>query len=157
MRNLAAILLLAPVLLFAAACGDDGDEDTGATATGTAAVTVAASPDSSDSALDDALDEYIDALGDRARDRIRDLMHGQLRERLRDHDFDRFHSCIPEGATVRMVARSVSVTDDTRTVTMTMEITMPDGTTSEVEHVVTFTRDEDGHWRLSELPDCPLQ
>lgn len=88
---------------------------------------------------------------------MRDLTGDQLRQRLQDRDLDRLTSCIPDGATVTVTDRQVSVSDGTATVTATLRITLADGTVQTVQHVVKFTQDASGVWRLAEIPACPLQ
>ena len=129
---------------------------------GTAAPTVTrpsgtAQPTDDSAAVSAAVDEVLVAIQERDRDRLHDLSGDQLRDRTRDADRDHVVNCLPEGASVQIVSRDVTITGDTATVTVTFEVTTADGATQTVERVWTFARQPDGTWRLAEMPECPFQ
>jgi hypothetical protein len=173
----AALAALVAVAGLAAACGGNGNggnenapkigetqtavaattpgQSTSATVVAGTATAVTTQTTDATAAVDE-FDSYVAQLQQRDRDRLRDLTGDQLRQRIRDQDLDRLASCVPAGATVTVVSRSVQVSGDTATVTATLKLTLADGTSSEAQHVVTFVRQADGTWKLSEIPSCPF-
>ncbi|RIK35164.1 MAG: hypothetical protein DCC58_20790 [Chloroflexi bacterium] len=165
MTALGVILLIGSLAL--AACG--GDDDNGATATTVGQTQVAPTAttveqsvptdatEADTGAVEEAVDAVVLVLQQRDRDRLRDLTGDQLRQRVRDQELDQLQTCIPEGATVEVLGRQVTIDGDTATVTVTLQLTSADGKTSTSERVWTFERQADGSWMLAELPDCPFQ
>jgi ketosteroid isomerase-like protein len=129
---------------------------------GTAAPTVTspsgtAQPTDDTAAVNAAVDDVLVAIRQHDRDRLHDLSGDRLRDRTHDADREHVVNCLPEGASVQIVSRDVTITGDTATVTVTFEVTTADGATQTVERVWTFARQPDGTWRLAELPECPFQ
>ena len=168
MNALLRVFAMALILtLVFVACGDDDDDAAEATATPVAAT---ASPTESGSsageptasaddqaAVEETADEFLLAMQDRDRDRMHDFSGDRLKERSQDQDFEHLAMCMPEGASMQVVDRTVDIDDATATVTQALELTAADGTTTEVERVWTFERADDGTWELSEMPECPFQ
>lgn len=180
MRILASAFILG---LLLAACGDDDSEHptatagTGGVATATAqlddTVTEASNstatqpvtgntspaPTSDDqiTAVERAADQVMQAIRDRDRDHLHDMTGHHLRDRMHDQDFDQMMQCIPDGATVDVLARVVEIDNGTATVTHTMQLTTADGQVTEIERTWIFEQADDGTWLLSERPDCPFQ
>lgn len=178
-RLISIVLLLVVVLV---ACGDDDDDDNGGQAATPTTEAVAdatpieaagdmtatpagsgtdatASPAAGDEtvAVEQAADAVFDAIRQHDRDRLHDHTGDHLRDRIQDRDLDHLAQCMPEGASMEVVDRTVEIEDGTATVTHTLEVTTADGETREVERVLTFEQDEDGDWVLTELPECPFQ
>jgi len=134
-------------------------------ATGTVVTgTVASSSDQT--ALVTVSDAFVQNLRDQSHDRLqdltgdqqrlRDLTSDQLQQQLTDQDLQRLTTCVPDGATVSVINRTVSVNGDTATVTVTLEMTAADGTKSTVDRVLQFVQQSDGTWKLNALPECPF-
>lgn len=156
-----AAALTAVALMAGAACGDDDDDTTtdtpAATSPAEASPTATASATGDDAAaVGEAADEVLSAIRDQDRDRIHDLTGDQLRQRIQDQDFDQLATCLPDGASIEMLSRTVETDGDSATVTVTLQVTDDSGT-SQVERVWEFERQDDGTWALTELPDCPFQ
>lgn len=116
-----------------------------------------ATPSAEQEALARLSDEVLQAMRHHDRDHMRTLMGAQMRQHMHDRDMHRLQTCLPAGASVTVVDRTVDIGDDTATVTMTIELTAADGTKSTVTRVMEFARQPDGTWALSSVPACPFQ
>ena len=164
LRMFAMALILSLVFV---ACGDDEDDAAEATITPVAATASPTEPGSgageptasadNQAAVEETADELLLAMQDRDHDRMRDFSGDRLKERSHDQDFEHLATCMPEGASIQVVDRTVDIDNGTATVTQTLELTTADGTTTEAERVWTFERADDGTWVLSEMPECPFQ
>lgn len=173
MLRLAMIAALLMGLSLAACGGNDDDDGTNtpsgagnvtatattdggdATGTGTTDATVPAEDDTT--GLETAADEVFAAIQAHDRDRLRDATGDHDRQRIHDRDYDHLMECRPEGATMHVVDRTVTIQGDTATVVQTLELTTADGQVSTVERTLTFERSDDERWVLTALPECPFQ
>jgi hypothetical protein len=115
------------------------------------------SPTGDTAALESETLGVTQAIQQRDRDRLQDVLGDQARERARDQDFQRLRDCVPDGATMTLLNRTVSITGDTATVTVTLQMPTFDGQTMTEDRVWTFQQQPNGTWKLTEFPDCPFQ
>jgi hypothetical protein len=107
-------------------------------------------------AVQAAADATLDALRTRDQLRLRDMMSTQLRERLREQDFQQIGTCVPSGAQLQVQSREVSMNGDRAQVQLSIRVTPPAGATYAVERRWEFQWQPDtSQWRLSSPPACP--
>ncbi len=65
-------------------------------------------------------------------------------------------TCVPSGSSVKVLNHSENVNGNTATVNMTLQLTDSSGKSQTVQRQLQLTRQSDGSWAITSLPQCPL-
>jgi hypothetical protein len=155
----AAVLIGALSLLIG--CGDGNGDGSGTTdggqtpgANGTPGPTE--TPLSGEeSEVNEAVQEVFLSVRLRSSDRLRELLGPSLRDSVTGQELEEAIACVPRSAGLDIARRAFQLSGDTATATITFSVTEGDQAT-EVDRIWQFERDDDGTWKLSALPECPL-